>query len=125
MDGMYELLLKFPKALYWGLPAYLLEQGDSKRSWDENAERQDCSASAVLGALEAAYALNTYPKSDKSREKQITGLAAYAEVVINSHELHNNPWNVLIAGVEIPAVLAELSPYGRSRGIYWCVLHEI
>ena len=67
MDGMYQLLLKFPKALYWGLPAYLLEQGDSKRSWEENAVRQDWSASAVLGALEAAYDLITL-KSDKSRE---------------------------------------------------------
>ena len=114
MDGMYELLLKFPKALHWGLPAYLVEQGDSKRSWEENSERQDCSASAVLGALEAAYDLNTCPKSDKSREKRITGLAAYAEVVINRHELHNNPWNVLIAGAEIPAVLAELSPNNKE-----------
>jgi len=111
---MFELLLKFPKALYWGLPNYLREQGDSKRAWRENADRRDCSATAVLGALEAAYALNECAKSDESREENITGLASYADVVVNSHQLVNNPWNVLIAGVEIPAVLAGISPDNKA-----------
>ena len=106
---MHGLLRNIPNALYWGLPDYMRHQNVPARSWQQNAVRKDTSAGAVLNALETAYKCAVIAEHGKASDDDLTALAGYAEMVLEDHELENNPWNVLIAGVEIPAVLSAIS----------------
>ncbi|MEC9097237.1 MAG: hypothetical protein VX776_11420, partial [Planctomycetota bacterium] len=108
--GMHELLLRHPKSLDWGLPGYLHAPKGDIRNWQENAERHDCSAIAVLEALKAAYELSSQFEKEVRVDETVASLAQYAELVLQHNKLRENPWNVLIAGVEIPAVLSAVSP---------------
>ena len=110
---MASLLDRFPQALKWGLPNFLRDSDSEDSDWRAAATRGDYSARVVLKALQEAYAIASKPNhgSEASESvRDVNALASFAQQVQEYHKLDNSPWNVLIAGVEIPAVLSDRFP---------------
>lgn len=106
-SSMACLLDRFPQALRWGLPSFLRESDAEHCDWRESAARGDFSAGVVQYALKEAYQIAGNSRQGLEVPDSVGELADFAETVLENQQIDNSPWNVLIAAVEIPAVLSE------------------
>ena len=113
--GMLELIQKFPKALTWGLPELITKPELSRAGHPgllDMMQRGDTSSQTVFVALATAYDLPNF--NEQARGEWIDELSDYLELCLKEFKLSTNPWGLLIAGVEIPSVLSQISSENRK-----------
>ncbi len=109
--GMLALRQKFPKALTWGLPDFITKSdltGTGHTGLLEMMQRGDTSSQTLFVVLTTVYDLPNF--KEQARSEWIDELSDYLELCLKEFKLSTNPWGLLVAGVEIPSVLSQVSP---------------